>query len=180
MGDLTVEVRAASNPSGILPQIRSLLHTFDSRLAPWNPVTLSEQVDASLYQERLISTLSSLFGVLALVLACVGLYGTLAYTVVRRTNEIGIRMALGAEPGDVLRIIVAQGLKLTFVGQGIGILASLSSTHLLGTLLYGVKPTDPLTFVVVSLVLLAIALLAVYVPARRATQVDPMIALRYE
>jgi len=180
LGDLTVEVRAASNPNGLLPQIRSLLHTFDSRLAPWNPKTLVEQVDASLYQEKLISTLSSLFGVLALLLACVGLYGILAFAVVRRTNEIGIRMALGAERGDVLLLIAGQGLKLTLIGLGIGFVGSLASTHLLGTLLHGITPTDPLTFVSVSLLVTILALLASYIPARRATKVDPMVALRYE
>ena len=146
LGDLTVEVRAGSNPTSLLPQVRSLLHSFDRRLAPWNPITLAEQVDASLFQEKLISTLSSFFGALALLLACVGLYGILAYTVARRTNEIGIRMALGAERRDVLRLIAGQGLKLTLFGLGIGILISLALARLLGTLLYGVKPVDPLVY----------------------------------
>ncbi len=180
LGDLTVEVRTAWNPIGLLPQIRTLLHTFDSRLAPWNPTTLAEQVDASLYQEKLVSTLSSFFGVLALLLACVGLYGIMAYAVARRTNEIGIRMALGAERSDILRLVATQGLKLTFIGLGIGILASLASTRLIGTLLYDVKPTDPLTFVSVSLLVTMLALLASYLPAHRATKVDPMTALRHE
>ncbi len=180
LGDLTIEVRAESNPTRILPQIRRLLHTFDSRLEPWNPMTLADQVDASLYQERLISTLSSFFGALALLLACVGIYGILAYTVARRTNEIGIRMALGAARSNLLRLIAWQGLKMTLIGLGIGLLGSLASTRLLGTLLYGVKRTDPLTFIAAPVLLTAVTLLASYIPARRATKVDPMVALRHE
>jgi macrolide transport system ATP-binding/permease protein len=180
LGDLYVEVRVASNPTGLIPQIRSLLHTFDSRLAPWDPTTLEEQIDASLYQEKLVSTLSSAFGVLALLLACVGLYGIMAYAVARRTDEIGLRMALGAQRGDVLKLIAGQGLKLTLIGLGVGILCSLGATRLLGSLLFGVKPIDRLTFISVSLLVSFLALLAGYIPARRATKVDPMVALRYE
>jgi putative ABC transport system permease protein len=137
-------------------------------------------VDRSLNPVTLINGLSSLFGVLAMLLACVGLYGVMSYAVARRTNEIGIRMALGARRSDVLGLVVGHGIKLTLVGVAVGIAAAFPLTRFLASLLYGVKPADPLTFFVVSLSLTVVALLASYIPARRAMKVDPMVALRYE
>jgi ABC-type antimicrobial peptide transport system permease subunit len=142
--------------------------------------TESEQIEASLFQERLIARLSSFFGALSLLLACVGLYGLLSYEVTRRTREIGVRMALGARPPDILRFIVGQGIALSAAGAMLGILGALGVTRYLGSLLYGVRPFDPLTFFAVALLLGLVALAACYFPARRATRVDPMIALRYE
>jgi len=142
--------------------------------------TLPEQVRESLDQPRLVGRLSLLFSVLALVLAAVGLYGVMAYWVARRTQEIGIRMTLGARRGDVLRLVVGRSLWVTLIGVGLGLGATLVLARLIISLLYHMKPTDPLTLAAVSAIVVAVTLLASYIPARRATKVDPMAALRYE
>jgi ABC-type antimicrobial peptide transport system permease subunit len=125
-------------------------------------------------------TLMTVFAGLALTLAAVGIYGVISYSVSQRTHEVGVRMALGATRGTVLQMIVRQGLRLTLIGTAIGLLAALGLTRILKSMLFGVKPTDPLAFVAVSILLAAVALLASYIPACRATKVDPMVALRYE
>jgi ABC-type antimicrobial peptide transport system permease subunit len=142
--------------------------------------TESQQIDRLLFQERLVARLSGFFGLLALALACIGLYGLLAYEVARRTREIGIRSALGAQKGDVLRLVVKQGLSLAFVGAVAGIGAALGATRYLKSMLYDVSTYDPATIVVVAMLLIFVALAACFIPARRATSVDPIVALRYE
>jgi putative ABC transport system permease protein len=141
---------------------------------------MDELVEGSLVGRRLSMLLLSIFAGAALLLAAVGIYGIMAYWVSQRSNEMGIRMALGATRGMVLRMVVGEGLLLTLVGLGVGLVAAAGLARLMTSLLYGVPPSDPITFLAVSLLLTGVALLASYIPARRATKVDPMVALRYE
>ena len=142
--------------------------------------SMEDVLSISLAFQRLLMTLMSVFAGLALMLAAVGIYGVLSYWVRQRTHEIGIRIALGAAAHDVLKLVVKQGAVLTAIGLVAGLVTAFGLTRLIAGLLYGVRPIDPLTFVAVSLILTAVALLASYIPARRATKVDPMVALRYE
>jgi putative ABC transport system permease protein len=143
-------------------------------------MTLKGEIDQSLAQERLLTWLISSFGVLAMLLVVLGLYGVLTFSVARRTREIGIRVALGAQRRDVFKLIITHGMILVVIGTALGIAASLAVTRLLAGLLFGVAPTNAVTFVLAALGLIAVALLACYIPARRATKVDPLVALRYE
>jgi predicted permease len=179
-GGAYFELRTASSPSALIPAVRDAVKRADSGLPLFDVRTQTEKIEDLLTQERVIASLSSLFGVLALLLACVGLYGLLSYEVTRRTREIAIRMALGAGRRDVTRLIIFRGIKLALMGVGIGVAGGLALTRVLASFLYGVKPTDLPTYLAVSLLLGAVALLASYIPARRATNVDPMVALRYE
>src|SRR5262249_54948520 len=145
-----------------------------------NVVTLNEQIDQSLMQERLIATLSLFFGLLALLLACIGLYGVMNYDVARRTNEIGIRMALGASATRVVRLVARDTLWWVALGLTLGLGTALLALRWLEILLFGLKPHDPLTIGLAALVLLTVAALAGYLPARRATRIDPLVALRHE
>jgi putative ABC transport system permease protein len=131
-------------------------------------------------QPRFLMTPMFVFAALGLTLVLIGIYSVLSYSVARRTHEIGIRMALGAQKGEVIRMVIGQGIKFVLIGVAIGIVGALALTRLLSSMLYGVKPTDPLTFVAVSLILIGVALLACYIPARRVAKVDPMVALRCE
>ena len=142
--------------------------------------TMDDVVNASVHQERVVAQLGGFFSIFALVLACLGLYGVLSFAVVQRTREIGVRVALGAQKGNILSLVVGQGVKLALTGAAVGIAGAFAATRLLSSLLFGVTPTDPLTFLGVSLLLLLVAVLASWLPARRATKVDPMEALRYE
>jgi putative ABC transport system permease protein len=142
--------------------------------------TMENVISESLWWERVSGLTLGIFAAISLLLAAVGIYGVFSYTVTQRTHEIGIRTALGASRADILKMVVGEGLLLTLIGVGAGIAAALALTRLLASLLYGVRPRDPLTFVALSLLLTAVAVLASYFPARRATKVDPIEALRYE
>ncbi|HEV2489539.1 MAG TPA: ABC transporter permease [Candidatus Acidoferrales bacterium] len=179
-GGAAFELRTAADPQAMLPAIRGVVAQVNANLPLFNITTESQQIDRLLFQERLIARLSGFFGLLALVLTCVGLYGLLSYEVSRRTREIGIRMALGAQPASVLRLVLRQGIALAIVGAAVGIGAALGVTRYLTSMLYDVHANDPLTMSAVALLLLIVALAACYIPARRATRVDPMVALRYE
>ncbi len=141
---------------------------------------MDDVLGASVSQPRFSSQLLGMFAALALVLAAIGLYGLMAYSITQRRNEIGIRMALGARREDILRLILRQGLRLTLIGMGLGLVASVFLTRVLSSMLFTVGPTDPQTFVAVALLLAGVALAACFIPARRAAKVDPMVALRYE
>ena len=177
---MTLLVRADSNPKNLIAAIRQQVKTLDDNLPPFNVVTLAENIDISLFPARFGALLLGGFGVLALVLATVGIYGVMSYSVSQRTHEIGIRMALGAQVNNVLRLVVGQGMLLALVGVAVGLAAAFAVTRVVKNLLYGVSATDLATFAVITLLLFVVALLACYVPARRATKVDPLVALRYE
>ncbi len=183
MGFATFEVRTASDPGSYVGAIRQAVHDVDSNL-PLNAIkTQIEQADETLVMERLFAKLLTLFGLLAQLLAAIGLYGVLAYSVSQRTHEIGIRMALGANRGTVLKMILQQGMTLTLIGVAVGLGGAYVLTSYLGSLtsmLFKVQPRDPLTFGVTAALLTVVALIACLVPARRATRVDPLVALRYE
>jgi len=179
-GSVSFEMRTAMNPTAVIPQVRSVVNQLDTNLPIYGVITESDSIDQILFEERFVARLSSFFGTLALILACVGLYGLLSYEVTRRTREIGIRMALGAGPANVLKIVVRQGIVLAIVGMIIGTGAAIAVTRYLNTILYDVHPGDPITLFAVGLILLAVALVACFVPARRATRVDPIVALRNE
>ncbi|CAN5450427.1 ABC transporter permease [soil metagenome] len=180
VGAVTFEVRTAGDPVASVTAIRQAVREVDSNLPVAAVRTQVEQANESLRMERLFARLLSLFGLLALLLAAIGLYGVMAYSVAQRTKEIGIRMALGAQRHNVLKLVLSQGMILTLIGVALGAGGAIALTRLMKSLLFGVSATDPVTFIAIALLLTAVALLASYVPARRATKVDPLVALRYE
>jgi len=178
--EVSLLVRTKASPLNFVPELQKQVGTLDKTIPLFDVETLDEQINSSLSQPRVIATFLTLFGALALLLATAGIYAVVSYSVRQRTHEIGIRMALGAQKGDVRRMVITEGLRLALIGVIVGCACAVASTRLLSSLLYGVTPTDPVTFVGVSFLLIAVALLASYAASRRATKVDPMVALRYE
>jgi putative ABC transport system permease protein len=177
---MNLVVRTDSDPVSMIPAIRNQVLSIDKDQPVSDIMTMEQRVAKSVASSRFVMLLLGSFSVLALGLAAVGIYGVMAYLVTQRTQEIGVRMALGAQKRDVLKLVVGKGMVLAVIGTAIGLIASLALTRLMRSLLFEVTPTDWLTFVITSVVLLTVALLACYIPARRATKVDPLIALRYE
>jgi predicted permease len=177
---MTIYVRTTQNPDRIFTSVRKLMHDLDSNLPVFKMITLEKQMENSLVTERLVALLSSGFGFLATALASVGLYGVMAYTVARRTREIGIRIAIGASRPDVLWLVMRETLLLLGIGIAVALPATWFLTQAVRSQLYGIEPTDPVSMVAATLGIAAVAILAGYMPAQRATRVDPMRALRYE
>jgi predicted permease len=179
-GPASFELRTATDPQALLPAIRKVVAGVNASMPLFDVRTESEQIERILFRERLVARLAGFFSILALVLACIGLYGLLSYEVTRRRREIGIRMALGAQGRDVLHLVIKQGIRLALVGTVIGAGVALGITRYLTSMLYNVRATDPLTVASVAVLLSIVSLAACFIPARRATRVDPMVTLRYE
>jgi predicted permease len=179
-GNTSFEVRTRTNPTAMAAAIRGVVSQMDSNLPVFQVHTQTQLIDQLPVSERMIAQLSGFFGALALILACIGLYGLLSYEVSRRTREIGIRMALGAQQRDVLKLVVRQGMALAIVGAVVGVGVALGVTRYLASMLYGVHANDPATIAGVAVLLMLVGLAACYIPARRAVRVDPMVSLRYE
>ena len=177
---VAVVLRTQNDPAAIMAPVRRAVEEIDSREVIYSVETMDEVVSNSFAARRLSMILLSVFAGLALTLACVGIYGVISYLVSQRTHEIGVRMALGAQQGDVLRLVIGQGMKLILTGVALGIVAALGLTRLMAAMLFGVKATDPATFAGVAVLLAIVAVTACYVPAKRAARVDPMVALRHE
>jgi len=177
---MSLVVRASGDPRELIAPIRGVLSSLDKDQPLSNVRTMDEILSASIAQQRLNTLLLGIFATLALILAGVGIYGVMSYAVKQRSHEIGVRMALGAGAGNVVRMVVLNGMTLAGIGVGVGLAAALGLTRLMTNLLFGVSPSDPATFAGISALIGLVALLACYLPARRATKVDPMTALRYE
>jgi predicted permease len=179
-GAVTLIARTRGNPATTLAALRAEVQKLDPALAIYGTKTLTEHMGTSLFPARMAAIALGSFGVLALILAAVGIYGVMSHVVAGRTREIGLRMALGAQLADVRRLILRQGMMLALIGSAVGLAIAFGGAQMLKSLLYGVSATDPITFGGVALVLLGVALFACWIPARRASRVDPMVALRAE
>jgi putative ABC transport system permease protein len=177
---LMLAVQTSINPEALAPAIREQVHQLDPDQPVTSVKTLDQLLSSTLSEAKFSLLLFGLFAALALVLAAIGIYGVMATTVTQRAHEIGLRMALGAQKRDVLRLIIGQGMMMVLIGLAAGLAAALALTRLMSSLLFGVSPTDPVTLALITLLLAVVALLACYLPARRATKVDPLVALRYE
>jgi len=180
LGGMTVIIKGASDPNLLISSARTAVKEIDPDQPIYSPRTMSEIRAESVQNERFTLTLLSLFAGIALVLAIVGIYGVMSYSVTQRTHEIGIRMAIGARPLDVFKMILGHGMKLALIGVGLGLVGAFIVTRFMATMLFGVEPTDATTFGAITAILIAVALLACYLPGRRATKVEPTISLRYE
>jgi putative ABC transport system permease protein len=177
---LNLLTRTEVEPLSLAAAVRAQIAALNKDQAVFNVRTMEQAVAQSIAPRRFSLFLLTVFALVALALASLGIYGLLSYAVAQRSREIGVRMALGANSGDVMKLVIGQGMKLVFIGVAIGLIASLALTRMMKTLLFGVSATDPVTFAVIALLLTFVALLACFIPARQATKVDPMIALRSE
>jgi hypothetical protein len=175
-----VQMSTVGDPAQIAGEVRAAMAEIDSHVPILELRTIADQVDQSMGREQLISQLSSFFSLLALSLACIGLYGVMTYSVLRRTSEIGIRLALGAPMGRVLWMVLGESMLLLAIGVGLGVPLTLAATRLVRAQLFGLQASDPVTLMAAVLAIAAVTMLAAYLPARRAAKVDPMVALRYE
>ncbi len=177
---MNIIVRTTADPLTLTAAVRREVQALDPNQPVYNVNTMEQTLDQSLATQRLSMTLLAFLATLALILAAVGIYGVMSYTVTQRSHEIGIRMAIGAQQRDVFKMVIGRGMTLTLIGVAFGLLGAFGLTRLMATMLYGVEPTDPTTFVSIGILLTGVALVACYVPGRRATKVDPLVALRYE
>jgi predicted permease len=180
VAQMTYELRTSGEPLAYASSVREIVRQADTRVPVTSVKTQAAQIDETISQEIAFAKLCTAFAILGLVIACVGLYGTMSYTVARRTGEIGIRMALGAQRGNVVWMVLRQALVLAIVGLAIGLPVAFVTSKFVGSFLFGMKPNDPLAIIAAVTVLVAAAVIAGYAPARRASKIDPMVALRHE
>jgi putative ABC transport system permease protein len=177
---MTVVIKSSGDPNQLVTAARQQVKSVDMDQPIYNVRTMENIRSESIASERLNLTLFSIFAAIALILAVVGIYGVMSYSVTQRTHEIGIRMAIGAQPSDVFRMVLSQGMTLAVIGVALGLIGAYGLTRFMTTMLFDVQPTDPATFVVIAVLLVAVALAACYLPGRRATKVEPVVSLRYE